>query len=143
MAVDQRMLVTARDPLTFDQDAKQSNTDAHTFVASPTGTTKITTDDYARWIEAIQPDAFVALADESLSWRDGVALKKTKQASARTEKWLARLLEKTKELPTRPSVFASLQGGADVQERARVRGGYSGEARDTAGGVRDWIHGRG
>ena len=111
------MLVTARDPLTFDQDAKQSNTDAHTFVASPTGTTKITTDDYARWIEAIQPDAFVALADESPSWRDGVALKKTKQASARTEKWLARLLEKTKELPTRPSVFASLQGGADVQER--------------------------
>ena len=67
------MLVTARDPLTFDQDAKQSNTDAHTFVASPTGTTKITTDDYARWIEAIQPDAFVALADESPSWRDGVA----------------------------------------------------------------------
>ena len=111
------MLVTARDPLTFDQDAKQSNTDAHTFVASPTGTTKITTDDYARWIEAIQPDAFVALADESPSWRDGVALKKTKQASARTEKWLARLLEKTKELPKRPSVFASLQGGADVQER--------------------------
>ena len=111
------MLVTARDPLTFDQDAKQSNTDAHTFVASPTGTTKITTDDYARWIEAIQPDAFVALADESPSWRDGVALKKTKQASARTEKWLAALLEKTKDLPTKPSVFASLQGGADVQER--------------------------
>ena len=111
------MLVTARDPLTFDQDAKQSNTDAHTFVASPTGTTKITTDDYARWIEAIQPDAFVALADESPSWRDGVALKKTKQASERTEKWLAALLAKTKDLPTKPSVFASLQGGADVQER--------------------------
>ena len=111
------MLVTARDPLTFDQDAKQSNTDAHTFVASPTGTTKITTDDYARWIEAIQPDAFVALADESPSWRDGVALKKTKQASARTEKWLAQLLEKTKDLPTKPSVFASLQGGADAEER--------------------------
>ena len=111
------MLVTARDPLTFDQDAKQSNTDAHTFVASPTGTTKVTTDDYARWIEAIQPDAFVALADESPSWRDGVALKKTKQASARTEKWLAQLLEKTKDLPTKPSVFASLQGGADAEER--------------------------
>ena len=111
------MLVTARDPLTFDQDAKPSNTDAHTFVASPTGTTKITTDDYARWIAAIQPDAFVALADESPCWEHGVAMKKTKQATARTAKWLGELLEKTKDLPTAPSVFASVQGGSDAGER--------------------------
>jgi len=111
------MLVTARDPLTFDQDAKPSNTDAHTFVASPTGTTKITTDDYARWIAAIQPDAFVALADESPCWEQGVAMKKTKQATARTAKWLGELLEKTKDLPTAPSVFASVQGGSDAGER--------------------------
>ena len=111
------MLVTARDPLTFDQDAKPSNTDAHTFVASPTGTTKITTDDYARWIAAIQPDAFVALADESPCWEHGVAMKKTKQATARTAKWLGELLEKTKDLTTAPSVFASVQGGSDAGER--------------------------
>lgn len=45
-------------------------------MASPTGTKKLTVEEYMRWVHAIQPDAFVALSEEAPCF-EGIAMKKT------------------------------------------------------------------
>ena len=54
------VLASARDPISFDLNAKPSNDARSTFVGTPVGVKKITLDEYAAWAEATQPDAFVA-----------------------------------------------------------------------------------
>ena len=80
-------LATARDSITFDLNSKPSNDDKSTFVGTPVGVKKLTVREYMKWVHAVQPSAFIALADEPLSL-ENVNVKKTKAAALRSERWL-------------------------------------------------------
>ena len=111
------VLASARDPISFDLNAKPSNDARSTFVGTPVGVKKITLDEYAAWAEATQPDAFVALADEL-------------PCAAPAKKLAASVERATERLGTGRAVgartrkilvFASVQGGVDERLRRRRR----------------------
>lgn len=82
-------LATARDAITFDLNAKPSNDPNSVFVGTPVGVKKLCVEEYMRWVRAVQPSAFVQLADEHFS-ATNVNGKKTKAAVKRTAEWLDR-----------------------------------------------------
>ena len=111
------VLASARDPISFDLNAKPSNDARSTFVGTPVGVKKITLDEYAAWAEATQPDAFVALADELPC---AAPAKKLAASVERATEWLVEQVERSAREPEKiPPVFASVQGGADERLRRR------------------------
>ena len=113
-------LATARDPITFDLNAKRSNDSKSTFVSTPVGVKKLTVQQYMEWVHATQPHAFVSLPDETHSC-EHAAKKKIDASLARTETWLdaCEALRVDAGHQKKVPMFASVQGGCCLESRRK------------------------
>ena len=128
------VVLSPRDPIAFETNARNANDDG-VFVAGPDGTKPLTVAEYARWIKALQVDAYVSLPDErpcveveevdddadadaaAAAAAAETARKKVVTAVKRTERWLEACLGAD---VGGAACLASVQGGSDLALRAEA-----------------------